>query len=138
MIRISLLPYLVIELICVAFYIANYGILNFFGEVFLSGILGVILLFNYGFSNFYGSMNQLNLKNIFGSMGIAFGGMLLIVPGILSDFVAIFVLLVSFTLKLVAYLQGSNAADHSEFTNTKSSCDSEIIDVEIIDTKGQK
>lgn len=35
MIRISLLPYLIIELICVVFYIANYGILNFFGEVFL-------------------------------------------------------------------------------------------------------
>lgn len=83
-------------------------------------------------------MNQLNLKNIFGSMGIAFGGMLLIVPGVLSDFVAIFVLLVSFTLKLVAYLQGSNVADHSKFTNTKSAHDSEIIDVEIIDTKGQK
>lgn len=129
MMKISLFPYFVIELVCVVLYISKYGILNFFGEVFLSGIFGFFLVLSYGFSNFYSKFENLNLKNVFGSMGLVVGGFLLMVPGILSDIFAVFIISISLILKLISYLQ---TPTHEEYC-TKEDYKDDVIDVEIID-----
>ncbi|MDV2490032.1 MULTISPECIES: FxsA family protein [Campylobacter] len=126
MIKISLFPYFVIEIVCVFIYIINYGFLNFLGEVFLSGIIGIILIFSYGFLNLYSNIVSINLKDIFGSMGIAFGGMLLIVPGILSDIFAVFIIVISLILKIFVRFSTNIYNDNDRFRD-------DIIDVEIID-----
>ncbi|RUT51071.1 FxsA family protein [Campylobacter fetus] len=126
MIKISLFPYFVIEIVCVFIYIINYGFLNFLGEVFLSGIIGIILIFSYGFLNLYSNIVSINLKDIFGSMGIAFGGMLLIVPGILSDIFAVFIIAISLALKIFVKFSTNTYNDNDRFRD-------DIIDVEIID-----
>ncbi|EKJ0568296.1 FxsA family protein [Campylobacter fetus] len=126
MIKISLFPYFVIEIVCVFIYIINYGFLNFLGEVFLSGIIGIILIFSYGFLNLYSNIVSINLKDIFGSMGIAFGRMLLIVPGILSDIFAVFIIVISLILKIFVRFSTNTYNDNDRFRD-------DIIDVEIID-----
>lgn len=131
MIKISLFPYFVIEIVCVFIYIINYGFLNFLGEVFLSGIIGIILIFSYGFLNLYSNIVSINLKDIFGSMGIAFGGMLLIVPGILSDIFAVFIIVISLILKIFVRFSTNTYNDNDRFRD-------DIIDVEIIDEKDKK
>lgn len=126
MIKISLFPYFIIEVVCVFIYIMNYGFLNFLGEVFLSGIIGIILIFSYGFSNLYSHIDGINLKDIFGSMGIALGGVLLIMPGILSDVFAVFVIAISLILKIFVKFSTKTYSDNDRFRD-------DIIDVEIID-----
>ncbi|AGZ81549.1 FxsA family protein [Campylobacter fetus] len=126
MIKISLFPYFIIEVVCVFIYIMNYGFLNFLGEVFLSGIIGIILIFSYGFSNLYSRIDGINLKDIFGSMGIALGGVLLIMPGILSDVFAVFVIAISLILKIFVKFSTKTYSDNDRFRD-------DIIDVEIID-----
>ncbi|MFW5607730.1 MAG: hypothetical protein ACOCM0_09130, partial [Campylobacter hyointestinalis] len=69
------------------------------------------------------------LKNVFGSMGLVVGGFLLMVPGILSDIFAVFIISVSLILKLISYLQ---TPTHEEYC-TKEDYKDDVIDVEIID-----
>ncbi|CUU72700.1 hypothetical protein [Campylobacter hyointestinalis] len=71
----------------------------------------------------------MNLKNVFGSMGLVVGGVLLMVPGILSDIFAVFIISVSLILKLISYLQ---TPTHKE-CYTKEDYKDDVIDVEIID-----
>lgn len=118
--------YFVIEIVCVFIYIINYGFLNFLGEVFLSGIIGIILIFSYGFLNLYSNIVSINLKDIFGSMGIAFGGMLLIAPGILSDILAVLIIAISLILKIFVRFSTNTYNDNDR-------CRDDIIDVDIID-----
>ncbi|EKJ0132023.1 hypothetical protein PB734_001798, partial [Campylobacter fetus] len=61
-----------------------------------------------------------------GSMGIAFGGMLLIVPGILSDIFAVFIIVISLILKIFVRFSTNTYNDNDRFRD-------DIIDVEIID-----
>ena len=127
MIRISLLPYIFLEIVMVVLYILEFGFLSFFAEVFLSAIIGVILILNYGFSNLFNIINYFNIKDIFGSLGIAVGGFALIIPGVISDIFGIILIIIAMFWKL-------------KFKTTKSSqsrqySDDEIIDVEIIEER---
>ncbi|EOG7059376.1 hypothetical protein ACLH56_001833, partial [Campylobacter fetus] len=57
---------------------------------------------------------------------IAFGGMLLIVPGILSDIFAVFIIVISLILKIFVRFSTNTYNDNDRFRD-------DIIDVEIID-----
>lgn len=134
-IKITLLPFIVAEIICIIFYISNFGFLNYLGEVFLSAIIGFILVFSYGFLNFYNKFRILSLKTVFGSMGLVIGGILLILPGILSDFIAVFVIAISLILKLFGYMQEDNFQEDKFNSKVNTNDDDDMIDVEIIDEK---
>ena len=67
MIRISLLPYIFLEIVLVVLYVLEFGFLSLFSEIFLSALIGVLLIFNYGFVNLFHNMNYFNIKDIFGS-----------------------------------------------------------------------
>ena len=131
MIRISLLPYICLEIVLVVLYILEFGFLSFFVEIFLSAIIGVILLFNYGFSNLFNNINYLNIRDIFGSLSLAIGGFVLIIPGMLSDIFGLVVILIALGLKLYSKFGGTKYSDQTY----QSKYDDEIIDVEIIEER---
>ncbi|HDX6295924.1 TPA: hypothetical protein RPW04_001848, partial [Campylobacter fetus subsp. venerealis] len=56
----------------------------------------------------------------------AFGGMLLIVPGTLSDIFAVFIIVISLILKIFVRFSTNTYNDNDRFRD-------DIIDVEIID-----
>ena len=113
MIRISLLPYIFLEIVLVVLYILEFGFLSFFVEIFLSAIIGVILLFNYGFSNLFNNINYLNIRDIFGSLSLAIGGFVLIIPGMLSDIFGLVVILIALGLKLYSKFGGTKYSDQT-------------------------
>ena len=131
MIRISLLPYIFLEIVLVVLYILEFGFLSFFVEIFLSAIIGVSLLFNYGFSNLFNNINYLNIRDIFGSLSLAIGGFVLIIPGMLSDIFGLVVILIALGLKLYSKFGGTKYSDQTY----QSKYDDEIIDVEIIEER---
>ena len=113
MIRISLLPYIFLEIVLVVLYILEFGFLSFFVEIFLSAIIGVILLFNYVFSNLFNNINYLNIRDIFGSLSLAIGGFVLIIPGMLSDIFGLVVILIALGLKLYSKFGGTKYSDQT-------------------------
>lgn len=131
MIRISLLPYIFLEIVLMVLYILEFGFLSFFIEIFLSAIIGVILLFNYGFSNLFNNINYFNIRDIFGSLSLAIGGFALIIPGMLSDIFGLVVILIALGLKLYSKFGGTKYSDQTY----QSKYDDEIIDVEIIEER---
>ncbi|WP_096016630.1 FxsA family protein [Campylobacter lanienae] len=131
MIRIYLLPYIFLEIVLVVLYILEFGFLSFFIEIFLSAIIGVILLFNYGFSNLFNNINYFNIRDIFGSLSLAIGGFALIIPGMLSDIFGLVVILIALGLKLYSKFGGTKYSDQTY----QSKYDDEIIDVEIIEER---
>lgn len=136
MIRISLLPYIFLEIVMVVLYVLEFGFLSFFSEIFLSALIGVLLIFNYGFSNLFYGINQFNIKDIFGSLGLAVGGFALIIPGMLSDIFGLMVIVVAFSLKLYAKFSNTQPNQHhSQKNQNRQNEDDDIIDVEIIEER---
>ena len=134
MIRISLLPYIFLEIVLVVLYILEFGFLSFFVEIFLSAIIGVILLFNYGFSNLFNNINYFNIRDIFGSLSLAIGGFALIIPGMLSDIFGVIVIGVALALKIYSKFSTPR------YQNNQNKCrqtnhNDDIIDVEIIEER---
>ena len=134
MIRISLLPYIFLEIVLVVLYILEFGFLSFFVEIFLSAIIGVILLFNYGFSNLFNNINYLNIRDIFGSLSLAIGGFVLIIPGMLSDIFGVIVIGVALALKIYSKFSTPRYQNNqNKYRQTNHNDD--IIDVEIIEER---
>ncbi len=146
----NLAPFLIFaEIIAAGFYASKYGFLSLVGEVVVSGILGFFVLIlaatigeqslknggvfgrfgglnlNGGFSGFFGA-NGLNLGAIFSGFGLVLGGFLLILPGLLTDFLggslAVFCLIWQFFAKISRHPR-----------RTSSPQNDDIIDVEVIE-----
>ncbi len=99
-----------------------------------SGVIGVILLQNSPHA-IMGQMQsvqkgKLNLKKFQdASMAYFVGSVLLVIPGVLSDFMGLTALAYTLYLQFVAKITPEN----TNFTNNQSKGDNNVIDVEIID-----
>lgn len=135
MIRISLLPYIFLEIVLVVLYVLEFGFLSLFSEIFLSALIGVLLIFNYGFVNLFHNMNYFNIKDIFGSLGLAIGGLALIIPGMLSDIFGVIVIGVALALKIYSKFSIPRYQNtQNQYRQTNNNND-DIIDVEIIEER---
>ena len=108
---------------------------------FLGSVLWIIFSFSIGMMLFQkssqtmmGNMNamregKLDMKKFQNaSMSYLAGAVLLIVPGVLSDFLGVLALIYTFYLQLVAKITPKH-----KHTNFKPKGDDNVIDVEIID-----
>ena len=134
MIRISLLPYIFLEIVLVVLYVLEFGFLSLFSEIFLSALIGVLLIFNYGFVNLFHNMNYFNIKDIFGSLGLAIGGLALIIPGMLSDIFGVIVIGVALALKIYSKFSTPNYQNNQN-RYSQANQDDDVIDVEIIEER---
>ena len=130
--------FFLIEAIFIYLFVDKFGFLNYFLEVLVSGFVGIAFLLNAGFSSL--NSPQVALKsflggNLFSQLGLSFGGMLLFLPGILTDIFGIAVVIFSLIFK-------KNAAKNESYQEFKfqnfseqsaKKDDGEIIDVEVIE-----
>ena len=130
--------FFLIEAVFIYLVVDKFGFLNYFLEVLVSGFVGIALLLNAGFSSL--NSPQVAFKsflggNLFSQLGLSFGGMLLFLPGILTDIFGIAVVVFSLVFK-------KNAAKNESYQEFKfqnfsehgtKKDDGEIIDVEVIE-----
>ena len=130
--------FFLIEAVFIYLFVDKFGFLNYFFEVLVSGFVGIALLLNAGFSSL--NSPQVAFKsflggNLFSQLGLSFGGMLLFLPGILTDIFGIAVVIFSLIFK-------KNAAKNESYQEFKfqnfseqgsKKDDGEIIDVEVIE-----
>ena len=130
--------FFLIEAIFIYLFVDKFGFLNYFLEVLVSGFVGIALLLNAGFSSL--NSPQVTFKsflsgNLFSQLGLSLGGMLLFLPGILTDIFGIAVIVFSLVFK-------KNAAKNESYQEFKfqnfsehgtKKDDGEIIDVEVIE-----
>ncbi len=126
--------YLAAEFVACVAFIASSGVLAFFGEIFLSAVVGLWLVGGAGvlgsfFARFDGSLGA-----VFSQMGLAFGGFLLFLPGILGDCVGGAVVVLSLALRLFGRGGGQNS-QNSRNSREQTPPREDVIDVEIIDEK---
>jgi len=136
MLKFLIIPYLILELLITAHFVDNNGFLFYVVEVLFSAVLGVAVV---GFSTTANAREipKITLNSIFGGFGYVIGGILFMVPGILSDILAVAVLIMSFLIKNFN-LFGRNTQNYTQNnsqnnTKYKQNDNSEIIDVEIIE-----
>ncbi|WP_149714669.1 FxsA family protein [Campylobacter concisus] len=130
--------FFIIEAALIYVFVNKFGFLNYFLEVLVSGFVGIALLLNAGFSSL--NSPQVAFKsflggNLFSQLGLSLGGMLLFLPGILTDIFGIAVIVFSLVFK-------KNAAKNESYQEFKfqnfsehgtKKDDGEIIDVEVIE-----
>ena len=130
--------FFLIEAIFIYLFVDKFGFLNYFLEALVSGFVGIALLLNAGFSSL--NSPQVAFKsflggNLFSQLGLSFGGMLLFLPGILTDIFGIAVVVFSLVFK-------KNAAKNESYQEFKfqnfseqsaKKDEGEIIDVEVIE-----
>ena len=133
------IPYFLLELYLSLQTGENIGFFWSVVWIVFSAIIGSILLKNspHAISNQMQSvqMGKLNLKKFQdASMSYFIGSLLLIVPGVLSDFMGVVAIAYTLYLQFIAKITPENSNVNSEFKNfqTKQG-DSNVIDVEIID-----
>ncbi|QCD44901.1 FxsA family protein [Campylobacter mucosalis] len=98
--KMVFLPYLLFELFLAYLFVSSFGFLNFVFEVIFSAFLGVFLMMRMQF----------------------FSGLLLILPGISTDILAILILFYTF-------LKGTKKQEQKPFTGRKRD---DVIDVEVV------
>ena len=142
MLKFLIIPYLILELLITANFVDSNGFLTYVAEVLLSMVLGVAIV---GLSTTQNAkdIRRITLNSIFGGFGYVIGGVLFMVPGILSDILAVAVLAMSFLIKnfnlfgrnTQNYTQNNtqNSAQNNRDFKGKTYDDSEIIDVEVIE-----
>lgn len=129
------LPWIIVELIAIYLFIKEFGFLNLVLEIIASAVLGLFLMSRVGFFQVFSRSSFLRVSDIFSGLGIAFGGFLLFLPGLVSDFFGIAIAIVS----VIAGLKGRSAVaeEEREFYERQNSQrgdeNGEIIDVEIIE-----
>ena len=130
--------FFLIEAVFIYLFVDKFGFLNYFLEVLVSGFVGIALLLNAGFFSL--NSPQVAFKsfiggNLFSQLGLSFGGVLLFLPGILTDIFGIAVVVFSLVFK-------KNAAKNESYQEFKfqnfseqgsKKDDGEIIDVEVIE-----
>jgi UPF0716 family protein affecting phage T7 exclusion len=111
-----------------------------FLEIVLSALLGIVLLVNFratlGENIRAVSMNQIDLQefqrlNIFA----LFGAVLLIIPGFLTDIIGVLLQFSVFTSMIVNRTHVKSESYKTPYNQTTIQKDSDVIDVEIIDTQ---
>ena len=130
--------FFLIEAIFIYLFVDKFGFLNYFLEVLVSGFVGIALLLNAGFSSL--NSPQVAFKsflggNLFSQLGLSLGGMLLFLPGILTDIFSIAVIVFSLVFKKNA--AKNESYQEFKFQNfserTPRENEGEIIDVEVIE-----
>ena len=130
--------FFLIEAVFIYLFVDKFGFLNYFLEVLVSGFVGIALLLNSGFS----SLNPPQTAfasflggNLFSQLGLSLGGMLLFLPGILTDIFSIAVIVFSLVFKKNA--AKNESYQEFKFQNfserTPRENEGEIIDVEVIE-----
>ncbi|MBE2985661.1 FxsA family protein [Campylobacter sp. RM12920] len=139
MLRITFLPYLIIELILAYLFIIAYGFFAFFSEVMISGFIGILLMFRLGFGNIFSQNNMQDMfggLKIFNAISLGLGGLLLFLPGLLTDAIGICVIIASlfFKPKVDNTQNFTHNYTYYEFSSkSEDKNNSEIIDVEVVD-----
>ena len=130
--------FFLIEAIFIYLFVDKFGFLNYFLEVLVSGFVGIALLLNAGFSSL--NSPQVALKsflggNLFSQLGLSFGGMLLFLPGSLTEIFGIAVVIFSLIFKKnVAKNESYQECKFQNFSEHGTKKDEgEIIDVEVIE-----
>ena len=130
--------FFIMEVVLIYVFVDKFGFLNYFLEVLASGFVGIALLLNAGFSSL--NSPQVALKsflggNLFSQLGLSFGGMLLFLPGILTDIFGIAVVIFSLIFKKnVAKNESYQEFKFQNFSEQSAKKDEgEIIDVEVIE-----
>ncbi|TQR60553.1 FxsA family protein [Campylobacter troglodytis] len=143
--KLSLFPYLLIEILFSLGFVLFFGFGNFIIFLLLSMLLGAILL-----GIFWKNMLEFRLSSpleMLKNFALVIAGFLLVIPGVLSSIFALFILLFGL---IFGQKSSKNFNESSNFTQNSykegssyqgfnsqknSNLDSEIIDVEIIETK---
>ncbi|MGP1484678.1 MAG: FxsA family protein [Campylobacter sp.] len=132
MLKILILPYLIVEFFSTSFFVSAYGFLGLFIETILTGFLGAILISRIGFLNLFSRLMFLSSSDIFSYLGIAIGGFLLFIPGIVTDILGIIIVAICF----LETFQKPKERFYSQNSSAKQpKNDDEIIDVEIIEER---
>ena len=132
------LIYLFLEVIVSVNISSAIGGLNTFFEIVLSAFLGIAILINFRktlVENMNAvSFNCINLQQ-FQSLNLftILGGILLIVPGFLTDIIGILLQFSVFTSMVVNRYNLNSGKCDTDFEQNNITKDSDVIDVEIID-----
>ncbi|WP_462104521.1 FxsA family protein [Campylobacter concisus] len=136
--RFFVFLFFIIEAALIYVFVDKFGFLNYFFEVLVSGFVGIALLFNARFSSL--NSPQMAFKsflggNLFSQLGLSFGGVLLFLPGILTDVFGIAVVIFSLIFKKnVAKNESYQEFKFQNFSErTPRENEGEIIDVEVIE-----
>lgn len=132
-----LVAYIIAEIYLVAEFIDEMGFLAFILEIIISAILGFGIL-----ASQFGSINtslrsimefRLSVGSFLGrSICRLIGGILLIIPAILSDIFGVTFFIISLLFK--AQSQESSFFSDNVNNSTKHKSNEEIIDVEVVET----
>ncbi|NLK66501.1 MAG: FxsA family protein [Campylobacteraceae bacterium] len=113
-------PYVVLEFIFVTVFIWKYGFLALILEVILSVIAGLYLVSKFGgVLNLIKEYKTAQKDGIFGNFGLALGSMMLMFPGILSDTIGLFIIIVSLVVNFISKDNPKYTQDYTE-NNTYS------------------
>jgi len=130
---VLLIPFLFLELYLSLKVGENIGFFGSLVWIILSFMIGMILL-QKSSQTMMGNMTamrqgKLDMKKFQNaSMSYLAGAILLIIPGVLSDFLGVFALFYTFYLQFVAKI-----TPEQKHENFKKQGDDDVIDVEIID-----
>lgn len=156
MVKWYLLIYLFLEVLVTIQIGSSIGGLNVFVEILVTGFLGVVILYNFKNSIAQSMMElmqaKIDVKELVSHNLLSFlGAILLIMPGMVSDFIGIILQLKFITAPLgnlykgperrryKQTFQGDNRRNelHAEFEKTTKRED-DVIDVEIIESTSTK
>lgn len=123
--------YFILELIFGYFFIDEYGFFTYILEIFLTGFIGLAIIFNFGFTNFTNKIKVITPNMIFSKFGIIVGGFMIFLPGIFTDTLGIILILISLFYNFKNRNMYKNTQNNTyNYTQNK---DDDIIDVEVID-----
>lgn len=126
--------WLFLEAIAAYFYVLKFGFGSFLLECILSAIFGFVLAFRFGLAGLFNRVMFYGVKDIFSSLGYGIAGVLLIIPGLISDFAGVIILILSLIIGKSSP-ENSNFSNQGEFySQTRQRYDDDdVIDVEIIE-----
>lgn len=123
-----------VELVAGLIYISLFGFASLVLECIITAIIGFSLAFRAGFISAFNQLSFYGVRDIFSNIGYSLGGVLLFIPGLVSDFVGVLIV-------IAAFLIGQNLAPkndkfkYGDFKENRAKDDGEIIDVEIVEEK---
>ena len=138
--KFFLLLYAFFELFFIILAIRTLGFGTYALEVLLSGAFGMAVLFKFGVFKLIDNMRENGgffgysggiFGYLLGEFSLAFGAVALILPGILSDFIGIMLIILS----IIWRENNQNKAKFYSEKNRQNKDESDIIDVEIIEDK---
>ena len=141
MIKHFFTPYVVLEIVAAYFFIHAYGFLNLVFEVIATAVLGLFFMFRVGFFQLMSNIAFFKPADVFSSVGMAIGGFFMFIPGLITDVFGAAIVAIAFFANLK---NGGERARAGEFYREKFESgqskprdDGEIIDVEVVEEKGQ-